>query len=67
MPPGKEQLPSFYYPNRIVEKKKSIKKKSMSLKDDLGTNSENYINLPYAMMSGITGKPEEMGNISLKN
>lgn len=50
-----------------MEKKKSIKKKSMSLKDDLGTNSENYINLPYAMMSGITGKPEEMGNISLKN
>lgn len=38
----------------------------MSLKDYLGTNSENYINLPYAMMSGINGKPEEMGNISLK-
>lgn len=48
MSSGKEYLPPFYYPNRIV--KKNQLRKSMSLKDYLGTSSENCINLPYATM-----------------
>lgn len=39
----------------------------MSLNDYLVVSSENHINLSYAMMSGTTGKPEEMENISPKN
>lgn len=39
----------------------------MSLKDYLGTSSENCVNLPYATMSGTIQKPDKMRNISLKN